>query len=89
VIPIQGESCNKSVARNQLLPADNMMKASSEARSVQLSGISHCRPFLSRRHALCSTALFFAGESLELTTGERVKGMGYLKTFLILFDERV
>src|SRR5688572_21283020 len=37
-------SSNKSAARNQLLPADNVVKASFGARSVQFSGISHWRP---------------------------------------------
>src|SRR5207249_6127009 len=44
----------RSAARNQLFPEAKMQTGSSAARSVQLSGISHWRPFLSRKQTLCS-----------------------------------
>src|SRR5439155_17236571 len=44
----------RSAARNQLFPEAKMQTGSSAARSVQLSGSSHWRPFLSRKQTLCS-----------------------------------
>src|SRR5439155_3551406 len=44
----------RSTARNQLFPDAKMRTGSSEPRSVQLSGISHWRPFLSKKQILCS-----------------------------------
>src|SRR5260370_30309315 len=67
-------SSNKSAVRNQLFPADRVVRASSGAKSVQLSGISPA--FLVEEAHSVLTAVFFARESFELTTSERVKGMG-------------
>ena len=53
---ISRTSSSKSSTRKKLLHEDRVMKGSSGARSVQLSGISHWRPFLSRKQALCSAA---------------------------------
>ena len=52
-------SSTRSAARNQLFPEAKMVKGSSAARSVQLNGISHWRPFLSRKQTRCSPPYSF------------------------------
>src|SRR5258708_9444237 len=49
----------RSAARNQLFPEAKMVTGSSAARSVQLNGISHWRPFLSRKQTRCSPPYSF------------------------------
>jgi len=44
----------RSAARKQLFPEAKTCTGSCAARSVQLSGSSHWRPFLSRKQTLCS-----------------------------------
>ncbi len=49
----------RSAARNQLFPEVKMVTGSSAARSVQLNGISHWRPFLSRKQTRSSRPYSF------------------------------
>src|SRR5207253_8018559 len=58
----------RSAARNQLFPEAKMQTGSSAARSVQLSGISHWRPFLSRKQTLCSPLYSLDRKSTRLNS---------------------
>jgi hypothetical protein len=71
---IRRTSSSRSATRNQLLPEDSVMKGSSGARSVQLSGISHWWPFLSRKQALFSAACSLRSRSSYLRPERGWKG---------------